>query len=1018
MGIKLRFDAAGNVEAPVYILATRNGRFIRQLPAYNIDFKDALNDASEISFRINKLSCTNAAGEFDRSFWDSIKSLKTMYCKEYDRWYEITVEVNESDKTVKNVIAKSLGRAELSQKYLYGYEINTEDDIARDDYEPSVLYNPEKPESSILDRILKKAPHYRIGHVDSSIANIQRTFKFDGAAIDAALEEVSEEIGCLVDYDCKAVDEFGGIDRIINVYDLECVCLDCGERGNFIDKCTNCGSTNYKTGYGEDTAVFVSKDNLADEVSYEVDTESVKNCFRLEAGDDLMTATIASCNPNGGGYIWYISDDMREDMSDELKLKLEEYDSLYSYYQTEYMFSPDADLLTSYNQIVNKYLPFDEDLKEITVDEPGFQGLMKALYNTIDLELFLRDKLMPTVELSGTTAEIEASKLNGAENEVAVSNIDKCTVTTATSAVEAWAKSLIRITYKIKATAQTYEAGVWNGTVTITNVAKEEDTASVSVTASMTSETEKQAKQKIDILLNKVSTDAMDVKSIFALDTSDFREEISKYCLNRLSSFRDSCQSVLDILIQQGAAYNNETSSDLYYSLYSPYREKLDILDDEIGRREAEILIVTGDGDTAGMRNIIEAERDYIQEALNFERYVGDDLWVEFSAYCREDTYKNENYISDGLDNDELFNRAQEFLTVARNEIFASATSQHVISAKLKNLLAMKEFKPIMNGFCVGNWIRVEIDGNVYRLRIIEFQFNYDSIGDLSVEFSDVRRGPNCMSDLQSILRQSVSMASSYNGTIRQAKQGADGANRITSWVDDGLALTNMKIVDDAENQSIVYDNHGLLGREYIPFLDEYDDKQIKMINSGLYMTDDDWKSCKVAIGRILLGDGQETYGINAENVIGKMIVGESMKILDSSGNDMFAITDGKIESAISDFNDRMTAITQTVDGISFQVSQIPNQIDHVETTTGYTFDKDGMLIAKSGEEIENRITNKGMFVNRRTGEDDDIVRENMLKVDASGVDAINITTRQYFIIGEHARFEPYDGNRTACFYI
>ena len=196
MGIKLRFDTEQNVETPVYILGTRSGRFDRQLPAYNINFKDSLNSASEISFRINKLSCVDIDGNYDRGFWDRIKSLKLMYCKEYDRWYELAVEVNESDSCIKNVIATALGRAELSQKYLYGYEINTEEDIARDDYAPSVFFDPENQDSSILHRILKKAPHYHIGHVDASIAKIQRTFKFDGDSIDQAFDKISEEINC------------------------------------------------------------------------------------------------------------------------------------------------------------------------------------------------------------------------------------------------------------------------------------------------------------------------------------------------------------------------------------------------------------------------------------------------------------------------------------------------------------------------------------------------------------------------------------------------------------------------------------------------------------------------------------------------------------------------------------------------------------------------------------------------------------------------------------------------------
>lgn len=41
---------------------------------------------------------------------------------------------------------------------------------------PSVLYRENNPKASILNRLLDKAPHYHIGHVDTSLKNIQRSF--------------------------------------------------------------------------------------------------------------------------------------------------------------------------------------------------------------------------------------------------------------------------------------------------------------------------------------------------------------------------------------------------------------------------------------------------------------------------------------------------------------------------------------------------------------------------------------------------------------------------------------------------------------------------------------------------------------------------------------------------------------------------------------------------------------------------------------------------------------------------
>ena len=53
---------------------------------------------------------------------------------------------------------------------------------------------------------------------------------------------------------------------------------------------------------------------MAESITFSTDTESVKNCFKLEAGDDNMTAAVINRNPNGSDYIYYFSEEAKEDM--------------------------------------------------------------------------------------------------------------------------------------------------------------------------------------------------------------------------------------------------------------------------------------------------------------------------------------------------------------------------------------------------------------------------------------------------------------------------------------------------------------------------------------------------------------------------------------------------------------------------------------------------------------------------------------------------------------------------------
>jgi len=913
MAIDIKFDLVGNPEPPTIILANRNGNKLGQLKANkdSIEISDKFNDPSEFSFTINKYYDNRLV-----ALWDKVVNFKLVYCKEWDMWFEITVELDEKNEAVKTVFCTQLGQAELSQIKLYNVEINTEEDIERDDYKISILYDENDPEASILNRMLEKAPHYSIAYVDPTIAKIQRSFSFDGDSIYDAFQEVAEEIGCLFVFPSNS-DENGKIQRKIYVYDLQQYCNDCGHRGEFTDKCPKCGSTNITNGYGEDTLIFVTSDELASsDIQLVTDIDEVKNCFKLEAGDDLMTATVRNCNPNGTDYIWYFSDSMKEDMPDELIEKLGSYDERYQYYYNKHVSDIDAEILNKYNALVDKYSVYNEDLQKIETPITGYSALMNAYYNTIDLALFLKSALMPSVEISETTAEEQAKLLTASSlSPVAVSNINTVSLATMNSAVLAMAKIIVKSTYKVQVNvSELVEDGDnkwWKGNFTITNYSDEEDTAvSEIVTVEINGDLETFIKQKIDKSLNKENTDDLSISGLFEKEHDDFCNELKKYALNPLISFRDACQACIDILIEQGVGSGNSWSSndgsesDLYENLYSPYYNKLAAIEAEIKIRESEINIISGVYDsegnltTKGLRTFIDEHKAQIQNALDFESYLGNELWLNFCAYRREDKYSNENYISDGLDNAELFKKALEFFEVAENEIYKSAELQHSISTTLNNLLAIPKFKDLIKSFKVGNWIRVQVDDRIYKLRLLEYGISFDDFNDISVEFSEVTKVKNGITDVKNVLSQASSMATSYSSVQRQASQGEKSNAVLNNWVESGLNATNTKIVG-TDNQNQVWDKNGILCRQYDPITETYSDEQLKIINSTIAITDNNWETTKTAIGKYYYVDPhtrelKSAYGVNGETIVGKLLIGEQLDISNDNGNLQFG-TDGLV---------------------------------------------------------------------------------------------------------------------------
>lgn len=886
---------------------------------------NALVETAEISFDVYK-----EIDGVECQLWDDIRDFRLVYIPHLDTstfnpWYELSVEVDENDCTIKHCQGVHLQEAELGQLTLNGVEINTEDDIARDDYSPTIIYDPKNPEASALDRILKdKASHYTIVHVDSSIANLQRTFSWDGSSIKDAFDDIANEVECLFKYG-EYTNNDGKIHRTISVYDLNDRCMECGERGSFTTKvCPKCGSANINYGYGTDSGIFLSHENFAGDITYSSNKDSVKNCFRLVAGDDLMTATIRNINPSGSQYIWYLSDSVRADMSHALQDKLKAYDTEYESYSTEKQIDIPSTVISEYNALINKYKLYDDTLTNIKYPIIGYSALTDVYYSALNFYSLLKTTLAPASEHGEkTTAAKELTKLTtNTLSPLGIQNAEISSSATVTSAVQNYAKVFIDTSlYRITAKCNTYEAKVWKGTITLTGYSDDEDTATSAVlTVYVSDATPDFIKCQIEKAMKKNNVDATGTVALFKKSESEFKQALSFYSVDNLNILASIARGCLDILIQQGVA---DPENELYSSMYLPYYNRSVWIQDELREREAEVLKLRGTrSNPDGVLDYIEKQRQAIANKLDLRSYLGETLWVEFCSFRRDDTYQNDNFISDGLSDTELIAQAKEFIKNAEREIVKSATLQHTISCNLNNFLLVKEqdveespvpivtldgihiithdqlylvkgnatFSPLLVNFEVGNWVHIEIDGVVYKLRLTSYKIDYDNLDKLDVEFSDVTYGLDYMSDTQSILAQAQSMATSYSMVQHQANKGNNANKQIMDMVENGLNLTNKRIVNAADNQNMVVDESGLLMREKNEFGDDYSAEQTKIINHGFYYTNDGWKTVKTGLGKYIYYDPEtgtykEDYGIIAHKIVGNIILGNELGIYNTSGS-------------------------------------------------------------------------------------------------------------------------------------
>lgn len=945
---KVLFNSQGLIETPTLLLQHKNFETIGNGGITNVSgltYKNNFNDANEISFKIHKFN-----NGIKHPLWDQLVDFRIIYIPELKERFQIAVSVNEEDPDdlSKSVTGTALCESELSNINLHGVQINTETDMTNDLYDenfPTVLYrDPDDYDSednlkiwakskydylkdktaypttasviarkkyilthaSLLHRVLEKAPHYSIAHVDSTLRELSTVheFTFDGTDTLSALKnDIAEAYHCLFSFNSEQ--------RTISVYDLYSTCTVCKYRGDFLDTCPECGSTKVINKYGEDTNVLINSANLTKSITLESNQDSLKNCFYVTGADDLMNATIRNINPNGSQYIYYFSDDVLSDMPDNLKNKLKSYDTLYNEIQKTRKMALDSTKVTNYNNVVTSVTKkfanvSDDDKDKVTFNKltnplVGYSSLIAARYDATDLYYYINDSMMPVIDINGLGVQdsltsikngikalggVAVTKVSSIESSVVRNTLEKlCQVFCSTAYYDISVETKSLSAYNSSTKTKTYSC-----TVTITSLTQQDEneeylTGSVDITCTVLENNEKYIEQKI----KRMTAESKKLKdkqiTSFDLSDTDFKKELTYYSLTELTNMYTEFQACQDIVTNGftedsvDVQYNNSELKKKYQKFYA---NRLMWINNEIKTRTSELNSVKAIFDPVKSTGILQTLKQSIQKELDLQKYLGTDLWNLFYSYRREDDYNNSNYSSTGLNNTELIKRATELFKAAQRELYKAGNLQYSISTTMGNLLALPEFKPIVDKFEVGNFIKVGIDEKVYSLRLLSYQVDYDNLSEIPVEFSTVEKIYSGYSDVPSILQSAKSMSTSYSSVKDQVDKSKGTTKTVSDWTNNGLLGDNISFSNSKE-QTVTLTKNGLLARSWDDVYNEFSLKQLKIVNNGLYLTKDGWETIETGVGRFtytdINGNLVEDYGIIAKTVVGNLIIGKELQI-------------------------------------------------------------------------------------------------------------------------------------------
>lgn len=120
-------------------------------------------------------------------------------------------------------------------------------------------------------------------------------------------------------------------------------------------------------------------------------------------------------------------------------------------------------------------------------------------------------------------------------------------------------------------------------------------------------------------------------------------------------------------------------------------------------------------------------------------------------------------------------------------------------------------------------------------------------------------------------------------------------------------------------------------------------------------------------------------------------------------------------EAAQTGLKTELSQLQLTAGALNLRLQSVEETgVTQVTTQTGYTFDQNGLHIARDRHPVASRLDHTGLYVNR--------YGQPVLQANDAGVVAYDVTVGNYLVVGNYSRFEDYvgslDAKRTGCFFV
>ena len=333
----------------------------------------------------------------------------------------------------------------------------------------------------------------------------------------------------------------------------------------------------------------------------------------------------------------------------------------------------------------------------------------------------------------------------------------------------------------------------------------------------------------------------------------------------------------------------------------------------------------------ANSEGVYDMIMQYIRNKTEMNRFFTTDQWIRLSPFIKEDEFSDQNFFLSGTESEEAKTEIRkELMDAAWKELKTLCKPSLEFSMSMANIFALPEFKPLIEQFQLGNFIRVGVrEDYVKRARLLEVDMNFDNLSDFSCKFGNLTTAKSEVDKHAELLAQAISAGKQVAKASGSWQKTVDEVNKLEEAIENGLQNVGLQI-GRASGQAITWDETGFRCRKLVDgTTDQYEDEQIAIINNKIAITTDGGKNWDAAFGEFEIdtnGDGidETLYGVIAKAVIAGYIEGSTIKggslEIGGSGGTFIVHNDGSVEILGPD-NTEKYADKSLVSGYQFRIA-------------------------------------------------------------------------------------------------